>query len=196
MKTTLLRSDSFTTSFWSGGTTTQLFIYPEHAQFKNLNFDFRLSTARVTAAESIFTSLPGVDRKLLVLDGKITLAHDGEPAKSLHKFQVDQFNGGQKTKAFGKCTDFNLMTRGDASSHLWACEVNKDSKSQYELRVPLDWLFVYVYSGEITAAIHETTQRMHQGDLFILREVNAATLNLEGIKSSELILVEIVGNPT
>jgi environmental stress-induced protein Ves len=196
MKTTLLCSDTFATSLWSGGTTTQIFIYPKNAEFKNLDFDFRISTAKVTAAESIFTSLPGVDRKLLVLDGQITLIHDSKPAKSFIKFQMDQFNGGQKTKALGKCTDFNLMTRGDIRSKLWACEVNKDSKTQFELSLPLDWLFLYVYSGEITATINDTSQRISSGDLFILRDIGPTTLNLEGIRSSELIFVEIVGKPT
>lgn len=48
------------TSTWSGGTTTQLAIYPEDADYGKRNFTWRLSSATVEAEESVFTSLPGI----------------------------------------------------------------------------------------------------------------------------------------
>ncbi len=43
-------------STWSGGTTTELFIYPEVAEYSERNFDFRISTATVEVEESNFYS--------------------------------------------------------------------------------------------------------------------------------------------
>ncbi len=196
MKSTHLRSDSFSTDLWSGGTTTQLFIYPEHAHLKNRDFDFRISVATVTVDESIFTVLPGVERKLMVLTGKITLLHERQGTKELHKFDVDHFTGDQKTRALGKCTDFNLMTRGTFTSNLRGGEINKGSKGRYTIAVPLDWLFIYVHVGEITIPITEAPQRIRQGELFILRELNAKIIDFEGIEQSELIFAEIAGKAT
>jgi len=58
----LITKEQQKTSKWSGGTTTQLAIYPEDADYGKRNFTWRLSTATVEAAESVFTSLPGIDR--------------------------------------------------------------------------------------------------------------------------------------
>ncbi len=196
MKSSHLRSDSFSTALWSGGTTTQLFIYPEHAHFKNHDFDFRISVATVTAEETIFTELPGVERKLMVLSGKITLLHERQVTKELHKFDVDHFQGQQKTRSIGKCTDFNLMTRGTFTSNLRGCEINKGAKGTYTIDEPLDWLFMYVHVGEITIPIPEAPQRICQGELFILRELNAKIIDFVGIEHSELIFVEIAGKAT
>jgi len=49
MQSTILHSANFKTSNWSGGTTTQLFIYPPTAEYLQRNFIFRLSTASVKA---------------------------------------------------------------------------------------------------------------------------------------------------
>ena len=46
------------TSYWSGGTTTEIFIMPEGASYKDRDFLFRISTARVEKPESDFTLLP------------------------------------------------------------------------------------------------------------------------------------------
>jgi environmental stress-induced protein Ves len=55
---------------WSGGITTQLAIYPKDANYKKQNFQFRISTATVEIEESVFTKLPGVSRKLMILNGE------------------------------------------------------------------------------------------------------------------------------
>lgn len=64
-----------TTTKWSGGETTELFIYPENANYKAGNYQFRLSTATVEIEASTFTPLPGVDRTLIVLEGEMQLDH-------------------------------------------------------------------------------------------------------------------------
>ena len=45
---------------WSGGTTTELFIWPEGADYAKREFSVRVSSARVGLEESDFTPLVGV----------------------------------------------------------------------------------------------------------------------------------------
>ena len=61
------------TAKWSGGLTTELFIYPEGSAYSERNFDFRLSTATVEIETSVFTPLPHVQRTLMVLE--LSLIH-------------------------------------------------------------------------------------------------------------------------
>lgn len=106
---TIIRKEELTVSQWSGGTTTQLAIYPPEASYAERTFLWRVSTARVDARESLFTSLPGVRRILMVLDGEMELTHEGHHTKRLAAFEQDAFEGGWTTRSYGRVTDFNLM---------------------------------------------------------------------------------------
>ena len=114
MKIEHIKASDLITSQWSGGTTTQLAIYPQNAEYKERNFQFRISTATVEAEESTFTKLPGVSRKLMILDGEIRIEHSDHHSKTLKKFEQDEFSGDWDTISFGKATDFNLMTISNA----------------------------------------------------------------------------------
>ncbi|UII31433.1 HutD family protein [Fulvivirga ulvae] len=110
MSIKILHRSQFTTTSWAGGTTTELMIYPEGSNYKALNFDFRLSIATVNVEKSVFTSLPGISRTLMVLDGNLELTHEGHHTSKLTKFKSDNFQGDWITTSFGRATDFNLMT--------------------------------------------------------------------------------------
>ena len=69
MKINIKGPEEYTVSQWAGGATTQLYIYPEHADYSRRDFIFRLSSATVECERSEFTSLPEVDRILMVLRG-------------------------------------------------------------------------------------------------------------------------------
>lgn len=69
----ILSAGSHQTSQWSGGSTTELFIYPPTAHYADRNFDFRISSASVTDEQSVFTALPSVSRTLMLLEGQMKL---------------------------------------------------------------------------------------------------------------------------
>lgn len=108
----ILSQQDFKTTKWSGGETTELFIYPEDANFASRDFQFRLSTATVEVEESTFTPLDDVSRTLVLLEGEMKLIHEEHHSKLLLPFDQDSFDGGWNTKSIGKCIDFNLMTKG------------------------------------------------------------------------------------
>jgi environmental stress-induced protein Ves len=118
MQVKIIRKTEQKTSQWSGGTTTQLAIFPETATYDQRDFLFRISTAQVLTEESEFTSLPGISRSIMILEGNLTLNHEGHYSKTLQKFDSDTFDGGWKTTSSGKVTDFNLMTSSKATGTL------------------------------------------------------------------------------
>ena len=98
---------------WAGGVTTQLAIWPPDSDYKQRNFMWRVSTARVDLEESVFTSLPGYHRLLMILEGSIHLTHKfREECRKidLNAFDQDSFEGEWDTTSHGRCVDFNLMT--------------------------------------------------------------------------------------
>ena len=110
MKFKVLKKFDYITTKWSGGDTTQLYIYPESGEYAKRNFMFRLSTATVTSEKSVFTELKGISRKLMVLSGEMKLEHNGRYSKELKEFGQDSFMGEWETVSYGKAVDFNLMT--------------------------------------------------------------------------------------
>ena len=111
VKTETIRGKDQLTTTWSGGTTTQLAIYPPEASYASRLFKWRLSSAIVSVPESSFTALPGFKRILMILSGTMTLKHEKQYEKELGPFDQDNFDGDWTTTSIGKATDFNLMMR-------------------------------------------------------------------------------------
>ncbi len=108
-----LTEKDYKTSAWSGGTTTEVFIWPEGASYAAREFAFRISSARVDLPESDFTPLPGVTRYITPLSGGFSLTHKtGDPIVLGPLAVPYRFDGGIDTHCVGTATDFNLMLKG------------------------------------------------------------------------------------
>lgn len=107
-----LTKDTRKISKWSGGVTEELYIYPEKAEYKDRNFKFRISVATTEDETSVFTKLPGVNRVISILDGKMEIKHENEYEAVLNKYDIDRFSGDWDTTSVGKVRDFNLMIKG------------------------------------------------------------------------------------
>jgi environmental stress-induced protein Ves len=157
---------------WSGGTTTQLYIYPENADFSSRQFDFRISTASIDAETSDFTSLKGFERKLLVLSGNLALEHVKHHSKNLVPFEQDFFLGEWQTKSRGKAVDFNVIYRPGMETNLFAKTLaSGESVSFNSDKV----LFIYVYRGFVRIG-KETAQT---GDLLEVFATDTITVFAE-----------------
>lgn len=108
-KIDIIETDSFKTSTWTGGKTTELCIYPKDSVYKNLDFNWRLSSATVEVEHSTFTKLPSITRYICTLNGTLSIKHNNESIINLSPFQVHKFQGDLNTESFGQVTDFNLM---------------------------------------------------------------------------------------
>ena len=120
----IIRENQHKTSKWSGGTTTELYIYPEDSLYGQRNFKWRLSSAKVEVEKSTFTSLPGISRHIMVIEGELFLEHEGHHNATLKAFEQDSFSGEWTTTSFGKVTDFNLMLAKGYKGKLEAISFN------------------------------------------------------------------------
>lgn len=114
VKINVLTSKNYVQSTWSGGETTQVYLFPPQGRYELGQFDFRISTASVLLEQSNFSSLPGYQRIIMSLDHPIKLIHqnllqDQSRVVHLQPFTVDFFDGAEKTTSFGQCQDFNLI---------------------------------------------------------------------------------------
>ena len=143
----IINKKDIKTSDWSGGTTAELFIYPPKSDYKKLDFAFRLSKATIEVEESVFTPLPNVKRKLMLLDGELELIHDGAHTKKLKPLQFDTFSGDWNTKSVGKATDFNLMMIGVTDGNF---SVIKAKKKQYhDYKITDGFTVFYIVDGTL-----------------------------------------------
>ncbi|MDR0803193.1 HutD family protein [Fluviicola sp.] len=112
----VLTAAHFQVSSWSGGTTTQLYIFPEEASLEERNFDWRISSAVIETEESEFSSFEGYERILIPLKGHLEMEHlteNGILKQSVRVFELARFSGSWKTTGKGKLTDFNLIFKPD-----------------------------------------------------------------------------------
>ncbi len=193
MEFSILSAKDFKTTRWSGGSTTELFIFPKGSTYQHRDFLFRLSTADVEADSSEFTRLPGVSRTLVVLDGEVTLSHSDQHVVLLKKFGADHFKGDWNTTCKGTCTDFNLMTRGKVSGVVRAIVIENEQQDQIEIDDQTDWYFIYMYAGSADITINKTHNTVGPGDVAVMENSCKIVFTIKGIERCELVLVQIKG---
>jgi environmental stress-induced protein Ves len=190
-KVNILPSTNFLPKSWSGGSTTELFIFPLSAEYSKRNFDFRLSTATVEVEKSIFTPLLGISRTLMVLDGEMALSHEGHHNIKLCKMEADKFEGGWKTSSVGRCTDLNLMTTGSTSGTLKGFALQQDQTNNLAVDKTSKWLFIYLSTGQISIQLSGVKHIINKGDLFTTENIESDTIQIDSIESSELVMCTI-----
>lgn len=191
MKISILNSQHFITSQWSGGSSTQLYIFPLEATYAELNFELRISTAKVEIEASTFTSLPGVQRKLMILEGEIKIHHEGQYHKHLQPFDVDSFSGDWKTTSKGICTDFNVMTTGRKQSALYYLTMGPISEYQLKPKESCGNLFLYINSGTIQLQFMNENYLLETGNLLVVENLNLPSISITSTEHFGLVVVEI-----
>ncbi len=182
----IIKAGSYTTSQWNGGSTTELFIYPIPSKYATRNFNFRLSTATVNVEESTFTSLPGITRTLMVLDGEMTLTHKAHHQVKLGRFDSDNFKGDWNTSSRGKCSDFNLMTMGNTQGTIESLHVTKGKQVVFSFSDNIQHLVIYVHSGQIKIE----NETIETGDLVVF-ENPTKSIEIISVEKCDLIISKV-----
>lgn len=184
----VVRKEEQNKSNWSGGTTTQLAIYPEDAVYSEGNFKWRISSAKVDIDQSTFTRLPGISRVIMIVDGKLKLEHEGHHTVELNPFEQDSFSGEWNTKSYGKVTDFNLMMNSECEGSLEAILVNKKQFTNITLEDNKGFDNIsnsfYCVNGEGCILANYNKIDLHKGDFVLINR------NLD----DDLISIEISNN--
>lgn len=173
MKVEVKRKDELSHNRWSGGITTQLAIWPEGADYGARRFDWRISTAVVEDEKSVFTPLPGIHRLLMILDGEITVTHEGTRTLAMKPLvDVDEFEGGWETVSAGRCVDFNLMTAAGCRGAMSACAAGGESVEIAPEGAAEYWRGIYSLADGLTvkcaAGGEEGEYKLDKGDFLLL----------------------------
>ncbi len=163
-----INKSEYIVSEWSGGTTSQIAIYPEKSEDKKQNFLWRLSSASIDVETSDFTKLSKYNRYISSLDNQITLNYKNENVE-LKPLDLFYFDGKEDTKSFGKCNDFNLMLKKKECSATIKLVENIDiinnnlySENQY---------LIYCICGDVKININNDMINIKEGEtLFISSE--------------------------
>ncbi len=191
MNVNIIENSQFQTSSWSGGTTTELYISPKDSSYSKRNFDVRISTAKVDIEESTFTALPGIYRKLMVLEGEITLSHENRHSKELKPLDVDTFEGGWTTKSIGTCVDFNVMTNKKTQSDLCGLKIEAGSKTQIEVEKKWDCLCLYAIAGKLQIQIDQKSFILEQGNLIVIDDLSQFVFPIQSLNECQIAVVKI-----
>lgn len=191
MKYQVVKAASHSVQAWSGGKTTQLFIYPTQSSYKALDFDFRISSATVELEKSDFTVLPEVNRVLMVLDGEIVIEHNRQKKKTLRPLEIDRFDGAWDTHSLGKCTDFNLMCKGKTKGIVKGVSLAKAEHFKYTTKINTDQVFIYLFKGEISITFDGKALELNEGDFLILDLKTDIVLDLSTKLDSIIAITEV-----
>lgn len=188
----LLTNDDYLTSVWSGGKTTQFYIYPEDAIYKELNFKFRISSATVELDKSEFTRLDGVHRFITPLDKELKLTHNHKDFVELRPFDVYEFEGGIDTTSFGTARDFNLMLANGAKGKLENIFVEKNYKLGRSLNNN-QFIFLFNYESKVEIVINDTRYVLNPMDsLFIsVDEETNLDISINSDKKCNMLMARI-----
>lgn len=191
----IIKKDKLSSSKWSGGTTTQLYIYPEDELYENRNFIFRISSAKVDLEESTFTKLPNIKRRIMILDGRLKLIHENHHSITLEKFQQDTFYGDWNTKSYGKVIDFNLMLNENADGIIEyinlenekIINIYKDDKYNNTTEV------FYCVRGKINISINNERGQLKAGDVAIIKDIHNLKIKLNNVDkfNSDIIRTKV-----
>lgn len=188
----IITKDQIRTTKWSGGTTSQLYIYPEQSSYKERDFLFRISSARVEVVESTFTALPGVNREIMILDGTLELEHQGKYKKILKTFQQDHFPGEWHTTSRGKVTDFNLMTKAPKTGSLTHFSCKRDQKVP---TIPVDgttFIALYLFTGRLAIRATNGLYELKAGEMVYFHDIiEYAETGMNALSASELVLIAV-----
>ncbi|MEY8356586.1 HutD family protein [Lachnospiraceae bacterium 54-53] len=146
---TVVKKEDMSVSQWSSGTTTEIYIYPEHASYAMGDFSFRISAAEILDNEAVFTPLSGVHRIIMPITGPITLFLNGG-SSFIEPFHAYAFNGGLPTRSKGKGRDLNLMMINKTGNVETVSGSVTPKQGYFTAFYPLDHMTVHIRDETIT----------------------------------------------
>lgn len=171
-----------------GGSTTEIAISPPGADFDN--FDWRISLATITA-DGPFSSFPGIDRSLMLVDGdSLQLTLDGTRKVVLSAAQPLLWFPGEaavSAQVSGVTTDFNVMTRRDRCRH----QLEKITAPGKLLRRSAATLLFVAGAGPVLARAGEQHFALARHDALLLDADDAPEWHLEAQHATAVLRVDL-----
>ena len=119
MKQKVIHASDVIRKKWSGGVSSQYYIYPEGADRSTGEYAFIVTSATVELETSTFSDYTGFDRVIMSITKPYTLVHNEEEVCHLQPFEPHAFTGEESTRSEGVYTDCNLiMKRGESCGEM------------------------------------------------------------------------------
>lgn len=167
---TLLKSNDFQVSDWSGGKTKQLYLSPPTGHYSKRDFDYRLSTATVELAESQFSDLSGFHRILMSLDHTLHLHNASRQEETvLAPFTPYFFEGSDSITSRGTCTDFNLIYSDHYQGQMIAISDGQELSQDEAIQ------FIYALSDLMVTGTDLPSLNLETGQLLIVEKETQET---------------------
>lgn len=182
----LIKHNQQITTNWSGGTTTELFVYPEESIYAARDFLFRISTATVLTETSTFTDLTGFNRILMLLNGNLTVTHNQTQTHQLTPFAPHFFDGAWQTHAQGIVTDFNVIFKPEVNAIIEVLQL--DINQQTTITNNGNLLFIYVVDGSIELKNNQEQWHLNEKDFV---STNQTQFNINPKTASTVIQVTV-----
>jgi len=176
MSVKIIKQRDLKTAEWSGGKTTELYIFPESSEYAKRNFLFRVSSASVEVSESNFTSLEGIKRYIMPLEGELNLIHKDHHQCTLQKNEVDIFWGDWQTTSHGEVIDFNLMTKGEIPASMMG--INLFPTVSLKFDNDYNTSIVYLFKGNAVITQNSLKTILFPGDVAIITHQNNETTTI------------------
>jgi len=172
-----------------GGSTTELLIEPPGATLAS-GFLWRLSMAAVTDSGP-FSSFPGIDRTLLLLEGKGMDLDYGPHGRARLQGPLEPvaFSGDWATSGQlldGPCRDFNVMSERSAMGH--DVVVMRPGSTPSPLPEATTVL-VFCVKGQARVGAMDDSRDLHPGELVRIDREGAAAPGVVAVQSETVLLV-------
>lgn len=185
----ILKEEDFNISTWSGGKTTELFIYPEGSEYSKRDFKMRISSATLELETSNFTKLDSIHRFITPLDNELKLTHNNNEFINLKPFEVYEFDGDIETISFGKVKDFNLMLAHGVNGRLKNFYI--DEKKHIIILANSGFNILYSYDCLFRISIDEEEFMLYPNEILVMESNEMKNIKIQSNESSNILLSNI-----
>lgn len=163
-----LTENDYQVTEWSGGKTNELYMRPSTSMYQLNDFDYRVSSATVEQETTSFTSMPGYKRIILPLNNSLTLEHSTQRIK-LVPYQQHAFDGGEVTRSYGKCHDFNLIYR--KNFHGEVIPIRHQQTFELEPGIDIVCYFLTDCTFRYSDSIEYLQKELHKNETLIINTI-------------------------
>lgn len=123
MEYRIYKEEDFNIMGGPAGEERQLAAFPQQQPFL-----WKLALQEFDQEETELARMPEYDRIMLVLEGDIILAYEGQRVARLKALEQDRFDGGFSAKSFGKAQVYDLLVRKGAAGYLDVLKLTEESR--------------------------------------------------------------------
>lgn len=183
MDTKILKKSDYKITNWSGGTTTEILIYPKGSTLENRDFIFRVSSATCEDGKNIFSDFTGYNRYITSLDNDLYLENQGNDLV-LKPYEIFSFDGEHVTASKSAVTDFNLIIKKGFTGSLRS----ESFEDKIQLKIFGGYNLIFIPEGNILMTIDGKTTELEASDTIVAFDEEMILETVEKRRTKILII--------